>query len=208
MDDSNAGFGGQLPEPPAAATPEPPQGVQQARTVRSPLDVAVAGFVAWLKIAGSAAVYATLLVTFVFQVARVEGHSMAPTLFDQDRLIVNKLAYQFDTPQVGDIVMLYAPANPDLALVKRVMAEDGDQVRVVNGIVYRNDVRMDDSFVLPNYRSHEDWGPEIVPEGYYFVLGDHRNSSSDSRQWGYVPRRYIVGKVQLRWWPLPSGRLF
>jgi signal peptidase I len=105
-------------------------------------------------------------------------------------------------------VMLYAPANPDLALVKRVMAEEGDQVRVVSGIVYRNDVRMDDSFVSPNYRSHEDWGPEIVPQGYYFVLGDHRNGSSDSRQWGYVPRRYIVGKVQLRWWPLPSGRLF
>jgi signal peptidase I len=208
MDDSHVDFGGPTPEPPDATTPNPVPAPTAKEPAGSPLDAAVAGFVAWLKIAGSAAVYATLLVTFVFQVARVEGHSMAPTLFDQDRLIVNKLAYQFDTPQVGDIVMLYAPANPDLALVKRVMAAEGDQVRVVNGIVYRNGAKMDDSFVLPNYRSHEDWGPEIVPEGYYFVLGDHRNSSSDSRQWGYVPRRYIVGKVQLRWWPLPSGRLF
>jgi signal peptidase I len=169
---------------------------------------ALDGFVAWLKIAGSAAVYAMLLVTFGFQVARVEGHSMAPTLSDQDRLIVNKLAYQFDRPAVGDIVMLYAPKTPDLALVKRVIAEEGDEVRVVNGKVYRNSLPMDDSFVPSQYRSHENFGPEIVPEGYYFVMGDHRNNSSDSRQWGYVPRRYIVGKVQARWWPLPSGRLF
>lgn len=181
---------------------------QPGPAVHSRLAAAAEGFIAWLKIAGSAAVYATLLVTFVFQVARVEGHSMAPTLSDQDRLIVNKLAYQFDSPQVGDIVMLYSPSQPDLALVKRVVAQEGDRVRVVNGTVYRNDVAMDESFVQETYRSHEDWGPQVVPDGYYFVLGDHRNSSSDSRQWGYVPRRYIVGKVQLRWWPLPSGRMF
>jgi signal peptidase I len=169
---------------------------------------ALDGIVAWLKIAGSAAVYATLLVTFGFQVARVEGHSMAPTLSDQDRLIVNKLAYQFDRPAVGDIVMLYAPRTPDLALVKRVIAEEGDEVRVVNGKVYRNSLPMDDSFVPSQYRSHENFGPEIVPEGYYFVMGDHRNNSSDSRHWGQVPKKYIVGKVKVRWWPLQDARIF
>jgi signal peptidase I len=166
--------------------------------------------VAWLKTLASAAVYATLIVTFVFQVARVEGQSMAPTLSNHDRLIVNKAAYLswIGEPQIGDIVMLYYPNNPDKAYVKRVMAKEGDLVRIVAGKVYRNDALMDDSFVPAAYRSHDDWGPEVVPEGYYFVMGDNRNSSSDSRQWGFVPKRYIIGRVQVRWWPMPQAHLF
>ncbi|MGH9411865.1 MAG: signal peptidase I [Vicinamibacterales bacterium] len=164
--------------------------------------------IAWLKTLASAAVYATLIVTFGFHVARVEGMSMAPTLQDQDRLIVNKLAYRIGDPKIGDIVMLYYPLHPEKSFVKRVIAEEGDQVRIVDGRVYRNDVPIDDSYVLPEYRSHDDWGPQVVPEGYYFVLGDHRNNSSDSRHWGYVPKKYIIGKVQLRWWPLSRARIF
>ena len=163
---------------------------------------------AWLKTVGSAAVYATLIVTFGFQVARVEGHSMAPTLADHDRLIVNKLAYRMGAPHVGDVVMLYYPIDPTKSLVKRLIAEEGDQVRIVDGRVYRNGVLLDDSFVSPDYRSHEDWGPQVVPEGYYFVMGDHRNNSSDSRIWGFVPKKYVAGKVQLRWWPLSHVRMF
>jgi signal peptidase I len=165
--------------------------------------------VAWLKTLASAAVYATLIVTFGFQVARVEGQSMAPTLADQDRLIVNKAAYRFfNEPQVGDIVMLYYPLKPEKSFVKRVIAKEGDQVRIVNGRVYRNEVLINDDYVPPEYRSHDDWGPDVVPEGYYFVMGDHRNNSSDSRHWKFVPKRYIIGKVQLRWWPLPNARIF
>ena len=164
--------------------------------------------VAWLKTLASAAVYATLIVTFGFQVARVEGHSMAPTLSDQDRLIVNKLAYRIGEPHIGDIVMLYYPNDPNKSFVKRVIAEEGDQVRIVDGRVFRNDVPIDDSFVPPQYRSHDDWGPRVINEGYYFVMGDHRNSSSDSRQWGLVPKKYIIGKVQLRWWPMGQTRVF
>ena len=163
---------------------------------------------AWLKSLASAAVYATLIVTFGFQVARVEGQSMAPTLADQDRLIVNKLAYRIGQPQVGDIVMLYYPLNPDKSFVKRVIAEEGDQIRIVDGRVYRNDVPINDDYVPPEFRSHDDWGPEVVPQGYYFVMGDHRNNSSDSRHWRFVPKKYIIGKVQLRWWPLPHARIF
>ena len=163
---------------------------------------------AWLKTLASAAVYATLIVTFGFQVARVEGQSMAPTLENQDRLIVNKLAYRLGEPQVGDIVMLYYPLNPDKSFVKRVIAEEGDQIRIVDGRVYRNDVPVNDDYVPPEYRSHDDWGPEVVPQGYYFVMGDHRNNSSDSRHWRFVPKKYIIGKVQLRWWPLPQARIF
>ena len=164
--------------------------------------------VAWLKTLASAAVYATLIVTFGFQVARVEGMSMAPTLQDQDRLIVNKLIYRLSSPRRGDIVMLYYPVNPDKSFVKRVIAEEGDQVRIMDGRVYVNDVPMADDFVPPEYRSHDDFGPTVIPDGYYFVMGDHRNNSSDSRHWGMVPKKYIIGRVQLRWWPIPTARVF
>ena len=163
---------------------------------------------AWVKTLASAAVYATLIVTFGFQVARVEGQSMAPTLADQDRLIVNKLAYRLADPPRGDIVMLYYPLNPDKSFVKRVIAEEGDTVRIVDGRVFVNDVPMPDEQVPPEYRSHDDLGPKVIPEGYYFVMGDHRNNSSDSRHWGFVPKKYIIGKVQLRWWPVPNATIF
>ena len=163
---------------------------------------------AWLKTLVSAAVYALLIVTFGFQVARVEGQSMAPTLEDQDRLIVNKLVYRIGDPRRGDIVMLYYPVDPNKSFVKRVIAEEGDTVRIVDGRVYVNDVPMPDGFVAPEFRSHDDFGPTVIPEGYYFVMGDHRNNSSDSRHWGFVPKKYIIGKVQLRWWPIPTAHVF
>ena len=164
--------------------------------------------VAWIKTLISAAVYAVLIVTFGFQVARVEGQSMAPTLEDQDRLIVNKLVYRIGEPRRGDIVMLYYPLNPEKSFVKRVIAEEGDKVHIVEGQVYVNDIPLKDDYVPAAFRSHDDWGPQIVPEGYDFVMGDHRNNSSDSRHWGMVPKRYIIGKVQLRWWPVPTARVF
>jgi signal peptidase I len=147
-------------------------------------------------------------VTFGFQVARVEGQSMAPTLQDQDRLIVNKLAYRLSDPQVGDIVMLYYPAEPEKSFVKRIVAEPWDKVRIIDGVVYRNNVPLADDFVPEEYRSHDTWPEVDVPEGYYYVMGDHRNNSSDSRAWGFVPKRYIIGKVQIRWWPVTAARLF
>jgi signal peptidase I len=164
--------------------------------------------VAWVKTLVSAAVYAILIVTFGFQVARVEGQSMAPTLEDQDRLIVNKFAYRIGEPRRGDIVMLYYPLDPKKSFVKRVIAEEGDTVRIVEGRVYVNDVPLQDDYVPPEFRSHDDLAAKVIEPGYYFVLGDHRNNSSDSRHWGLVPKRYIIGKVQLRWWPVPEARVF
>ncbi len=157
----------------------------------------------------SAAVYATLIVTFGFQVARVDGRSMSPTLEDHDRLIVNKLAYEIGEPLPGDIVMLYYPRDPEKMFVKRVIAKEGDTVRIVDGRVTVNDLPLhDDDYVPSEYRSHDDWGPQVVQDGYYFVMGDHRNNSSDSRHWGPVPKKYIVGKVKVRWWPLQDARIF
>ena len=164
--------------------------------------------VAWFKTLLSAAVYATIIVTFGFQVARVEGQSMVPTLEDQDRLIVNKLAYRLGSPRVGDVVMLYYVEDPDKSFVKRIVAEEADTIRSVDGRVYRNEVLLNDDFIPEEYRSHDTWGPYVVKRGYYFVMGDHRNNSSDSRAWGEVPKKYIIGKVQLRWWPLDHARIF
>jgi signal peptidase I len=164
--------------------------------------------VAGLQTLLSAAVYATLIVTFGVQVARVDGLSMAPTLEDHDRLIVNKLVYELGDPRPGDIVMLYYPLNPDKMFVKRVIAREGDSVRIVDGRVYVNDIPLHDDYVPAEFRSHDDWGPQVIQQGYYFVMGDHRNNSSDSRHWGPVPKKYIVGKVKVRWWPLQDARIF
>lgn len=156
----------------------------------------------------SAGAYATFLVTFVFQVARVDGRSMSPTLEDQDRLIVDKLAYEFGEPQRGDIVMLRYPRDPDKMFVKRVIAIEGDTVRIQDGRVFVNDRQLPDEEVPEAFRSHDHLAPHTVQQGYCFVMGDHRNDSSDSRHWGPVPRKYVVGKVKARWWPLQHARLF
>jgi signal peptidase I len=191
---------------PRVAFPHPQQSGEYARP--SAWDRFAEELITWFKTLASAAVYATLIVTFVCQVARVEGQSMAPTLEDQDRLIVNKFAYRIGDPRRNDIVMLYYPVNPDKSFVKRIIAEPGDEVHIVDGRVYVNDVPVKDDYVPAHYRSHDDYGPVHVKEGYYFVMGDHRNNSSDSRHWGEVPKKYIIGKVQLRWWPLPTARIF
>jgi signal peptidase I len=163
---------------------------------------------AWVRTLISAAVYAILIVTFGFQVARVEGDSMNPTLTNQDRLIVNKLVYRLGPPRRDDIVMLYYPPDPDKSFVKRVIAEEGELVKIENGRVFVNDVPLNDDYIPEIYRSHDELQPTLVKEGYYFVMGDHRNNSSDSRIWGEVPKKYIIGKVQLRWWPIQSARIF
>nr|HET9833389.1 signal peptidase I [Vicinamibacterales bacterium] len=201
-----------VPEPEPAAPADTPL------VVVAPAEASVAVESAWVRagrevMAGvktlvSAAVYATLIVTFGFQVARVDGLSMAPTLEDHDRLIVNKLVYELSDPRPGDIVMLYYPLNPEKMFVKRVIAKEGDVVRIVDGHVYVNDVPLHDDYVPQEFRSHDDWGPQPVQQGYYFVMGDHRNNSSDSRHWGPVPKKYIVGKVKLRWWPLQDAKIF
>ena len=202
-------------EPPAATaagpwhvSPSTRDAVVTTAAAAVTFDVLRRELVAWFKTLFSAAIYATLIVTFGFQVARVEGSSMAPTLTDQDRLIVNKLAYRLGPPRKGDIVMLYYPRDPDKSFVKRVIAEEGDVVKIEDGRVFVNDVPMRDDYVLPDYRSHEDQPAQVIQSGYYFVMGDHRNNSSDSRTWGEVPKKYIVGRVQLRWWPILHARLF
>lgn len=166
------------------------------------------GVALWLRTFASAGVYATLIVTFGFQVARVEGHSMEPTLHDQDRLVVNKLAYRLHDPDVGDVVMVLHPNKPDETLVKRIVAGPGDTVGFRSGVVVRNGVDVAEDYVPLDERTLETTDPVTIPEGFYFVLGDHRNNSNDSRSFGPVPKKYILGRVQVRWWPIGDARSF
>jgi signal peptidase I len=147
-------------------------------------------------------------VTFLVQGARVEGRAMSPTLADQDRVIVSKLAYRWANPRRGEIVMLMYPLNPAKTFVKRVIAEEGDEVNIVDGRLHINKLGIVEPFVPAEFRSHERWGPAVVPEGYYFVMGDFRSNSSDSRHWGFVPAKYILGRVACRWWPITTARCF
>jgi signal peptidase I len=140
----------------------------------------------------------SVITTFPFQLARIVGRAMEPALTDQQRVIVNKLVYWLRDPRSGDVVMVYSPLDPNKSLVQRVIARQGDTVQIIDGRVHINDKPLSDDYVPTEFRSHDDWGPQVVPVGYYFVLGDHRNDSSDSRHWGYVPRRYIIGKIVAR----------
>ena len=152
----------------------------------------------------------TVVMSFplVFRVARIEGQAMSPTLRDQDRVLVSRLAYYTTQPQRGDIVMMHYPRNPSRLFVKRVIGTAGDRLHIRAGRVYLNGQPYDDGYVLPEFRDRADWGPDVVPEGYYFVMGDRRNNSSDSRHWGFVPSKYIVGRVTFRWWPTADTRRF
>jgi signal peptidase I len=138
------------------------------------------------------------MVTFVCQVVRVEGQAMAPTIEHQDFVLVNKMAYLSAEPRRGDVVMLLYPLNPDKKFVKRIIGEQADTVRIQDGTVFVNDMPRADNEVAAASRSHDNWGPQVIPEGYCFVMGDRRNNSSDSRHWGMVPIKYVLGRVAYR----------
>jgi signal peptidase I len=135
---------------------------------------------------------------------RVDGASMEPTLFSGEYVVVSRLSYRLTSPQRGDIIVFHFPRNPMEEYIKRVIGLPGDEVEVKNGTVYVNGQALDENYleVKTNYA-----GTWQVPEGQLFVLGDNRNNSSDSHDWGTVPMDYVVGKAVLIYWPPPAWGL-
>jgi signal peptidase I len=150
-----------------------------------------------------AVLFCFFLITFVAQAFRVQGTSMLPLLEDGERIIVNKFGYRFHSIERGDVVVFWYPKDPSVSFIKRVVAVPGDTLELKRGVLYVNGQRQsEDAYLLPQYRGEDSVSPREVEKGFYFVLGDHRNSSNDSRSWGEVPEKYIYGKAFFRFWPL------
>ena len=134
---------------------------------------------------------AIMIVVFLYQPVKVEGTSMLPELVDQERIFVNKFVYRIEKIQRKDIVVFWYPLDPTKSYIKRVIGMPGDVVEVRRGVVYVNDKALDENYILPEYMDRRTYPPVYVEPGHYYVLGDHRNQSNDSRMWGLVPEKYI-----------------
>ncbi|MEE8349130.1 MAG: signal peptidase I [Acidobacteriota bacterium] len=150
-----------------------------------------------------AALGAILIVIFVIQPVKVEGTSMEPRLQPQDRLFVNKFVYYLSDVRRGDIVVFWYPRDRSKSFIKRVVGLPGDKVEIRSGMVLVNGQRLLEPY-LPEWSDLGSHPLEVIPPRHYFVMGDHRNSSSDSREWGTVPRQNIFGEAVFRYWPLGS----
>jgi signal peptidase I len=148
-----------------------------------------------------AVVFCFFLITFVAQAFRVQGTSMLPLLEDSERIIVNKFVYRLSPIERGDVVVFWYPRDPSVSFIKRVVALPGDTVELRKGVLFVNARKVEEGYLMPRYRDEDNFPAELVKKGYYFVLGDHRNSSNDSRSWGEVPEKYIYGKAVFRFWP-------
>ena len=168
---------------------------------------AVAGQRENLLILAIALVLALLIRTYVAEPRFIPSDSMVPTLQVGDRLIVEKLSYQFHSPQTGDIVVFDPPQQlqiqgftKDQAFIKRVIGESNQTVKIQNGKVYLNNQPLQEPYIAepPNYQ----WGPNQVPQDQLFVMGDNRNNSNDSHIWGFLPEQNVIGRAWFRFWPL------
>src|SRR5437867_10150116 len=137
---------------------------------------------------------AIFIVVFVVQPVKVEGTSMQPHLVDQERIFVNRFIYRFTDIHRGDIVVFWYPRDPNKSFIKRVLGVPGDEVEIRYGAVYVNGQKIDEPYLQQEFRDRDSFRKVVVTPEHYFVLGDHRNSSNDSRNWGFVPRQLIYGK--------------
>ena len=165
----------------------------------------LAEFRGWLKDILLAVVIAFLMVVFLYQPVKVEGTSMQPELLDQERIFVNKFVYHFEEIHRGDIVVFWYPKDPSKSFIKRVLGVPGDVISIRDGQVHINGQLVEERYVPRGYQDADSYPPVRVREGHYYVLGDHRNASNDSRSWGLVPRKYIYGKAVFRYWPVEKA---
>ncbi len=155
-----------------------------------------------------AVLFCFFLITFVAQAFRVQGTSMLPMLEDGERIIVNKFVYRFHPIDRGDVVVFWYPKDPSVSFIKRVIGMPDDTVELRNGVLYVNGQRQNEGYVLPGFRDDESYPPLTVKKGYYYVLGDNRGLSVDSRTFGSVPIDSLIGRVEAIIWPAPRvGRV-
>ena len=164
---------------------------------------AILSAVVWLRDLMLSVLIAVLVILFLYRPVKVEGTSMMPNLIDQERLFINQYSYKFGLGSIrrGDTVVFWYPKEPTKSYIKRVIGIPGDKVALDNGIVQVNGKDLVEAYVPPAYRDDSNMAPLTVPDNNYFVLGDHRASSNDSRAWGLVPRNYIYGKAVFVFWP-------
>ena len=153
----------------------------------------------------SAGVIAFIIITFIGQVTVVRGASMEPTLHNNERLIANKISYRFESPKRSEILIFKPPLEIKRNYIKRIIGIPGDKIEIIKGEIYLNDNKLEENYI--EYESYEDLSAVLVPDDSFFVLGDNRSNSSDSRYWGFVPRKNVVGKALVIFWPLNKIRL-
>jgi signal peptidase I len=157
----------------------------------------------WLRDLFFSVVLAVIVILFLYQPVKVEGTSMMPTLDDQERIFINKFVYRFHFENInrGDTVVFWFPGDPSKSYIKRVIGVPGDRLEVNNGTVVVTGRALVEDEVPSEFRDQNSLPIQTVPPDEYFVLGDHRSSSNDSRSWGMVPRSYIYGKAVFIYWP-------
>ena len=159
----------------------------------------------WLRDLVVSVVASALIIIFLYQPVRVEGTSMLPVLEDQDRLFINKLAYRVGEIHRGDVVVFLYPHDHEKSYIKRVIALPGDTLRIDHGLVYVNGKRVEEAYVPKRFEDDRSQPEMTVPQHEYFVMGDHRSISSDSRDFGPVDRELIYGKAAFVYWPMDQA---
>ena len=158
-------------------------------------------FKAWVRDIFLSLSLATVVVVFLCQPVKVEGTSMLPKLADKQRIFVNKILYRIDDIQRGDVIVFKLPEDLSRSYIKRVVGLPGETVEIDKGTVLIDGQALLEPRLLPQYRDRSSEPAVTVPEGQYYVLGDHRNTSNDSRTWGTVDESFITGKAVFAYWP-------
>ncbi len=166
------------------------------------------GFAVWLRDLIISLAISAFIIIFLYQPVKVEGTSMMPSLVDQERIFVNKFVYRLEPIERGDIVVFRYPYDPSKSYIKRVIGMAGDHIRVDAGQVYVNDEALVETYVPPEFTDSRTFQEVIVPPNSYYVLGDHRSMSDDSRNFGPVNQSFIYGKAVFGYWPVDKlGRV-
>ena len=162
----------------------------------------------WLRDLIVSLAISAFIIIFLYQPVKVEGTSMMPSLDDQERILINKFVYHLESIQRGDIVVFRYPRDPSESFIKRVIGLSGDRIRIDAGQVFVNGTAIDEDYVPPAYVDERSYKTVVVPAGCYFVLGDHRSLSKDSREFGPVKASLVYGKAVFGYWPMDKlGRL-